>query len=486
MDARDIDLRTRGHPSHHLESMSLLENSNDQVALKEQSAAAHGPPTYNFSASGTTAPGLTNHSQQRFPHTESPRARSYASGLNGAGVPATENGYQPAKSSHSDSRPASGHPPTAHQLRLEKASVLVDRTLRVLQKAKLAERKRRGVFVDAWIKARSMPEGWDSEEDEFGRVGGLDDVRADGGVAVELKSEQDSRTVRWNVGDAGLRVGEMANGLNRLARTLKKLESRDRKRRSSQNASRKRKAESTFVEDEGVWRPPQQPHMLLTSSFPPPPPQQAGQQLPSLAPPSASKLREGPGIQQSLTEEYHQSTPKSTIKRRRRRKASQANDPSEIPEPANDHGRKTSLSGTASSAPFTWVPKGRKRKDSDVNRDTGSLRPGEMGIPRDVFFAPGSGGKIVETAATSGTPRRRRTKSAGGSVRDEEPRAVGEENLQPGSQDEQISSQPQDGDDHPKPVQSAADGDVSMEEAGGDQEPSAPSEGARTDAIMAE
>lgn len=104
--------------------------------------------------------------------------------------------------------------PTQHQRevvneRQRRATFLLEKSVYEIQKEKRRERKRRGVVIDAWIKCNSLPPNWNSDEDERGRLGGIDEVRTD---------DEDNGDDLYD--DVGERRSTFARAFGKIARAL--------------------------------------------------------------------------------------------------------------------------------------------------------------------------------------------------------------------------------------------------------------------------
>jgi len=135
----------------------------------------------------------------------------------------------------SGSSKRSSRPQTTYQQAIEQSRRMqVDRLLWTnmhrIQSRKRKERKRRGVVVDAWVKCVRLPDGWDSEDDVGGRLGGVDDITRVGPRAVAgavsgtnggTAGQGDAASTQeeeW--GDVGARAGVVARSFRRVGKKL--------------------------------------------------------------------------------------------------------------------------------------------------------------------------------------------------------------------------------------------------------------------------
>lgn len=315
-------------------------------------------------------------------------------------------------SSHEENRRPSNipiRPLTAETLRLEKVGQVVKHNLHVLQRAKRHERKRRGIIADAWIKARSLPSGWDSEEDEFGRMGGIDDVRSEGGIAVDVKVGEAGEVKRWDVGDAGLEAAVLADVCRRTGQALKSLY-----RPLPLKTANKRKERDEGRDNDAARYEERDTQSRRPSNFPEPPPL-SDQRYQAPAPPSLflpqpsqAAIQVLPSFPRPFSHDREQR--KQQKRRRNSSVTSPADGPSEhiLTLDTTDgatYSRNASGSAASPEKAYTWTPKGRKRMDSDTV--TPGTRPGEIGYPVGQWPDIDEN-KVKIEAVTGGSTRRRR------------------------------------------------------------------------------
>lgn len=101
----------------------------------------------------------------------------------------------------------------ADRSRRDRAAYVLDQSMRTTQKASMRERRHRGVIVDAWLKCRTLPDGYDSDDDKLGRAAGLHDVADDDVDAT------DAAKLAF-VGDIGAQDEVLAKAWRKLGRTM--------------------------------------------------------------------------------------------------------------------------------------------------------------------------------------------------------------------------------------------------------------------------
>jgi len=67
----------------------------------------------------------------------------------------------------------------ADKSRRDRAAYVLDQSMRTTQKGSIRERRYRGVILDAWLKCRTLPDGYDSEDDKHGNAAGPHEITDD-------------------------------------------------------------------------------------------------------------------------------------------------------------------------------------------------------------------------------------------------------------------------------------------------------------------
>ena len=128
---------------------------------------------------------------------------------------------------------------SAEQSRRERVNRLLYEHMQEERQMKRSERRKRGVFLDSWIKCSALPESWDSEEDEYHRLGGMDEV---GSLGTDANLENLNG---YLAGDAGYRAKIMARGFKRIGRIMDGVGApKASRRRQAEGKSRKSNARS--------------------------------------------------------------------------------------------------------------------------------------------------------------------------------------------------------------------------------------------------
>lgn len=137
------------------------------------------------------------------PATNGPPLGYFVASMNESGV------QLPALAPAPDPSGKRIRPPTVQQRaavneRQRRINNLLNRNIYALQKEKRRERSHRSIVVDAWMKCAALPDGWNSEDDEDNRWGGIDNINA----------RDDASD------DVGERSSTISRGLRRIARLL--------------------------------------------------------------------------------------------------------------------------------------------------------------------------------------------------------------------------------------------------------------------------
>lgn len=101
---------------------------------------------------------------------------------------------------------------TIEQSRRERVNRLMYERVQVDRRSIRHERRRRGVVMDAWIKCGVLPDGWDSEEDESGHWGGVDNL------STPLHPGNNEKGEAVDAGDVGDYAKRIARGFRKLGR----------------------------------------------------------------------------------------------------------------------------------------------------------------------------------------------------------------------------------------------------------------------------
>lgn len=449
-------------PYHAYPPQALDEQADERLPYHDTAAASRHPAYPPSSHTPAAVPSPAQYYQQHYPLAGSPYGSGYPYQATPAlHAPDVEIVPPPHPTPTYNTRSQNAHHMQPHAAtdaehsRLEKVGNLVDSNMAALRRAKLKERRKRGVVTDAWIKARSLPGGWDSEEDEFGRLGGLDEVRDQdgGGLAVNISVGPGSNeTNRWHIGDAGTQAHELAFACSKLSMTLKMLS----QRRTKPKSSKKRKARDE-QEDAGGGQDGRRVSRR-TSGFPAPPESSqlhyghpASYLSPAARPHHHHSHEPRPHHHHVINRPHHHHShidltqphpndmatssfprpptppdrafrrPSSSLHQQSYAQPQLRGGQSDAPLSPQDHD-SAPASATADKT-FNWTPKGRKRKDSDTHAP--GTRPGEIGVPLGKFLE-GEGAKVVVDPSTSpagGVGRRRR--STLGSARGVEDDGVG-------------------------------------------------------------
>jgi hypothetical protein len=111
--------------------------------------------------------------------------------------------------------------PTQHSILLEKnrqtrAAEVLEKSMRSTQRAAARERRHRGVFMDAWIKARALPADYDTDEDELNRPAGIDDIPGD------QSANEDTETFvhLTAIGDVGAQTETFTKAFRTLGKAM--------------------------------------------------------------------------------------------------------------------------------------------------------------------------------------------------------------------------------------------------------------------------
>lgn len=132
--------------------------------------------------------------------------------LNGADDPRPSPGAE--RSNPKKSRLPSQHQQALERSRRERVMYVLDRSMRTTAKSAMRERHRRGILTDAWVKCHALPPDYDSEEDKYGRPGGIEEI-ADG-----TGMDEDELAKMAFVGDIGAQDALYAQTFRRLGRTM--------------------------------------------------------------------------------------------------------------------------------------------------------------------------------------------------------------------------------------------------------------------------
>jgi len=101
----------------------------------------------------------------------------------------------------------------ADKSRRDRAAYVLDQSMRATQRGSLRERRHRGVIVDAWLKCRTLPDGYDSEDEKIGRAAGPVEVTEE-----ELNASEAAKSAM--VGDIGAQDEVLAKAWRKLGRNM--------------------------------------------------------------------------------------------------------------------------------------------------------------------------------------------------------------------------------------------------------------------------
>lgn len=158
--------------------------------------------------------------------------------LNGPDDPRPSPGAE--RSNPKRSRLPSQHQQALERSRRERIMYVLDRSVRTTAKSAMRERHRRGVLTDAWVKCHALPADYDSEEDKYGRSGGIEEI------ADETGMDEDELARMAFVGDIGAQDAIFAQAFRRLGRTMGITSDT---RRAHRMATRHAQEEAVVVDD---------------------------------------------------------------------------------------------------------------------------------------------------------------------------------------------------------------------------------------------
>ncbi|KAF1984611.1 hypothetical protein K402DRAFT_395630 [Aulographum hederae CBS 113979] len=182
-------------------------------------------------------PGRGNWRRNRDPNaTSAPRSvnRSAADSTGSPSLQATgaalSNGphgfYLPLNGSdptHKRSRPLTAHQLAVEKYRKERVDFILDRRVRTEHKAAKRRRQRDGIIARAWKRARTMPDGYDSEEELMVML-----ARRENGMASRYGEPGPGfvgiTPVNWEREDVGEETFALAQSLRRASRRLERWE----------------------------------------------------------------------------------------------------------------------------------------------------------------------------------------------------------------------------------------------------------------------
>lgn len=119
----------------------------------------------------------------------------------------------PDRGGNSKRRLPSQNQQAADKSRRDRAAYVLDQSMRTTQRGSLRERRHRGVIVDTWLKCRTLPDGYDSEDDKIGRGAGPHEVTEE-----ELNASEAAKSAM--VGDIGAQDEVLAKAWRKLGRNM--------------------------------------------------------------------------------------------------------------------------------------------------------------------------------------------------------------------------------------------------------------------------
>jgi hypothetical protein len=113
------------------------------------------------------------------------------------------------------SRLPSQHMQALERSRRERVAYVLDRSMRTTQKEATRDRRARGTIVDAWVKIRSLPPDYDTDDDELHRQAGIDEFTH----ANDIDDAEDIGKIAL-IGDIGAQDALLARAWRRTGRQL--------------------------------------------------------------------------------------------------------------------------------------------------------------------------------------------------------------------------------------------------------------------------
>jgi len=126
------------------------------------------------------------------------------------------------------SRLPSQHMQALERSRRERVAYVLDRSIRTTQKEATRDRRNRGAIVDAWVKIRSLPPNYDTDDDELHRQAGIDEFTH----ANDIEDAEDIGKIAL-IGDIGAQDAVLARAWRRTGRQLR-VSPYNRRRRHTQ------------------------------------------------------------------------------------------------------------------------------------------------------------------------------------------------------------------------------------------------------------
>lgn len=128
------------------------------------------------------------------------------------------NGSEPT---HKRSRPQTAHQIAVERYRKEKVNHLLDRGMRVKYKLAKRQRQREGAFVRAWKRVRTVPDGYDSEEEIEWAIAAKEQEPHS---LADVKGWTGLYPVSWEEEDFGEEAAAYARALKKVSRRLERWE----------------------------------------------------------------------------------------------------------------------------------------------------------------------------------------------------------------------------------------------------------------------
>lgn len=257
------------------------------------------------------------------------------------------------------------------------------------QALKKKELHQRGSLLDAWIKCKGLPDGYDSDEDAFGRRGGIDEIglHASSKKADDAHDLSDMENVPY--GDIGARATLLAHAFSKVGKVLDRVRVR---------------------RPRGIYPPAPQTEAIASST-------KTLTQQSQTTPYSRIRIPEAssPAPGSVTSKDLPQSRMAADDPRRKRPYKARARKGEGARNPQNRHlavQQRENPKGAGSPSPATAseIAGGRrraqgsrvseggsmKRKRAQTRADGDGVQKGQVGVPMDVWASAGDGSPALK------------------------------------------------------------------------------------------